>query len=571
MQLLFGLGSDLLISFLADWSEINTVGRFDCALCNVEHRAIYFAMLGKYNRVLFLGPPPHLTSEKFILWLSNRKMRLKTLHMNNFLISSNDVTINSWLEVIAHDLKEFVFEHCTRLNQRRAQRFIANLWEIRRLSLTQSNCVDRLFLDDLSYPFLEYLNLSHTASKDVFQIVSDDFLESIVEYHLSCISLSGSDINDIIDNNINLKTLDISKNYGMDGINFVNLATCINLTILNLNGCSDFADTFDCVVNSCTKITDLDISNCDVGNHVILLLATSKLFLKRFDLSGSLCDHIVLVDLFQGQRTIQQIGMNNIVNASLKTFMCMVENLTMLENVSFRNCEVCCQSLYNILSAGFTKIHVFNLIDHVLIGIPSIRPCDGISRGIIIKHLIMEHNEIKDLKVKPIQGFNVENFHSIFQSHLEFSNLTTLKVEKLRQPEIIIEKLADKIHTLTSLSLRICWTLRNSPLQRLLKVNRDLKIFECYGCRHLNDNIMHTLMYNCKGLRSFSLIGSNTTYSGLIDMVKRCHFLTFVEFDCIDDTNQFLEFNSQEIIDIGRVMNCVKLQKQSAVIDLTQD
>jgi hypothetical protein len=510
-----------------------------------------------------------LTSEGFLLWLGKRNIYLKSIQLNNTLFAINSPTVLGSLYRIAHFLEELTVDYCSLENSKCVKRFLRELWAVRRLTLSKSRFVDRFFLEDLSFPFLEYLNLNETSMELGLEQISNETTDGLVNYQLSCVNFRGDDIKDIIDNNHFLQTLNISRNFDMDDLSYEKLSTCINLTSLNLSGQPDFAHNLDGVIQTCFKLTDLDISYCFyVGNRLVRLLTESKLKLKKLNISGAQCDHDVFVALFAEKTTIEHIGMNHLQKATLETFSSMVDNLTLLTNVSFKRADIDSIMLYNLLCSCFSKIHIFDLIGSVLVGIPAVRPCVG-NKGGRIDDRIMEHNEIKELKITLIDNcYSPNGFHKIFLYRLKYSFLTSLTIANLSEPVELFRLLSGQVKTLTYLSLRSCWTLNNKLLEELLVENKGLKIFECLNCRDLTDNIMYTLMSNNKGLRSFTMRLCNTTYTGLIELVRRCRFLTYVDFDCKHESSQHV-FDIQEVIAVGYVLSYVNLHVQKEVIDLT--
>jgi hypothetical protein len=300
-------------------------------------------------------------------------------------------------------------------------------------------------------------------------------------------------------------------------------------------------------------------------------LRKSKLILKRLDITSTMCDLQSLMLLFEAQTQIQFLGIGKIPKASLELFEFIVQTLSLIQ-ISFKKLELSYYQLYNIICSGFSEIQLFDFVDCVLIGTPAVKPvCTTSDSGTtFVENIVMGHPEIQTLCVTNIDiCFNVDNLTSVFEGHLVFSMLTTLKIEQVGQRDILM-KLSEKVRTLTSLSLNHCWHVTDMNLRTLLKANKGLKEFKTQFSRDLTDGIMHTLMYNCKKLRSFTMHGCNTTYSGLVKMVKRLHFLTSIDFDCIDDFDEVHEFSIDEVISIGNVVNYVRMYLQNEIIDLTQ-
>jgi hypothetical protein len=572
MKLLFDVGSDLLISLLGEWSEVNTVGYFDSALCNIENREVFLKCLLKYNKLLFHGPPQHITSEKFVVWVGLRHIFLRSLNLNNKVISSNNQNVKESLLRIARTLKEVSFEYCTLENTRRMKDFISHLWEVKYLSLTNSRFVDRRFLDNVCSPNLENLIMNETFMCGETELISSEIFSKLTEIQLSGVRVTGIEIGHLFENNKILQVLDISRNYDMDDLNSDKLASCENLTSLNVSGQTGFENYgYKRIIENCTKITDLNLSDCCLhGKCVINCLTKSKLILKKLDISSTICDVKYLILLFEAQTSIQYLGMSKIHGATLELFEFIVQTLSLI-HITFRRLKLSYSQLYNIICAGFSHIQVFDLIDCVVIGTPAVRPVCTSFRGTFVKHIIMEHPEIQQLGGINIEDcFNVDNLHSIFEGELIFSSLTSLKINQLRPSDVLL-KLSGKLSTLTCLSFRECSHISDSKVRTLLMANKGLKSFKCVHSRDLTDNVMYTLMYNCKGLRSFTMTGSNTTYTGLVKMVKRLHFLTCIDFDCIDNIDEKHEFSCDEVISFGNVVNNVNIQLQHAVIDLTSD
>jgi hypothetical protein len=560
-----------MISLLGEWSELNSVGFFDSALCNIEHRDVYLKCLLKYSKLLFHGPPLHLTSEKFVVWVGLRHISLKSFHLSNKILSSTNEKVKECLLRISSSLKEVSFVSCTRENIRKAKDFISQLVVVRYLSLTHSSFVDRTFLDKIRSENLEILIMNLTFLRGSMEFVSIEMIHKLTEIHLQCVAATGTDINNLFENNQILQVLDISRNYDVDDLSYDKLLTCVNLTSLNVSGQTNF-ELYggQRIIANCTKITDLNLSDCYLtGKAVIECLTQSKLILKKLDISSTNCDMEYLISLFAAQTSIQYLGMSKIEGATLELFEFVVQTLSLIQ-ITFRRLKLCYSQLYNILCSGFSQIQVFDLIEYVLIGSPAVRPVCTSFRGTIVKHIIMEHPEIERLGGISIEDcFSVDNLHSIFDGHLLFPFLTTLKIYQLRQPDVLI-KLSRKLTTLTCLSFRYC-SISNIHVRSLLMANKGLKRFRCINLRDLTDDVMRTLMYNCKGLRSFTMTGSNTTYTGLVKMVKRLHYLTCIDFDCIDNIDEKHEFSVDEVISFGNVVSNVNIQLQQAVIDLVSD
>jgi hypothetical protein len=269
------------------------------------------------------------------------------------------------------------------------------------------------------------------------------------------------------------------------------------------------------------------------------------------------------------QTNIQYVGLSDIPTATVDLFRFIVKTLSLIQ-VTFKRLNVSYFELYNILCVGFIEIKVFNLIDHVLIGTPSIRPIETDHRSSFIENIIMEHNEIEELHVADVDCcFDLNDLQYVFQVHPGFSLLVKLHIYFLVQNEVLFQ-LSSKLRTLTCLSIKHGWSVSDLDLRDLLIANKMLSDFECVGCCDLTDDTMITLLNNCKYLRSFRMNGSCTTYSGLVNMVKGLKFLTCVNFDCIDDMDGNRTLDVEEIISIGTVVNSVKIQFQSDIIGLSE-
>jgi hypothetical protein len=160
---------DLFIGFICFLSVVDVV-RFDSSVCNLNHRKTFLENLTDCGSIVcFEGPPSHLVSDHFILYMSIRNLYLKSIHLNNRLFSLHKVSLSEErLLRMAPRFLVVTFVYCTVDSSFSLRQILALAIKLKSLSITRTrhNFFQVFSIISTCCPNLTFLDLSDTSVCD---------------------------------------------------------------------------------------------------------------------------------------------------------------------------------------------------------------------------------------------------------------------------------------------------------------------------------------------------------------------------------------------------------------------
>ncbi len=574
---------DLFTAFICYLSVVDVV-KFDSSVCNHFHRNIFLENLNDCGSVVcFEGPPSHLVSEQFILYMSIRNLYLRSIHLNNklFLLHKvrhirllHDDKVEECLLRMAPKFIVVSFVGCTGGSSFWFRTLLAYAVKLESLSVTRTWNSFFQILEIISNccPNLTYLDLSHTC-------IGDRHMKYLLEIrNLVALRMNRTDVSNelfakLVCNNKQLQILEIGWMFQNGSPVCEMIPDCKNMTVLDLTSIGNLdLDIGKRIVRHCSALTYLDIKGCEslLNDDFFIFLSDCKLNLITFDMScGRFVSDVALEVLFSRMTSITDLGIGG-TSPSMETIN-MILNLLRLNRLQFHLLRggLSYIDVWNLLATTFSEILEIDNIGHVIRGVPK-SPPHGPSKGYVFKHIILDqHPHVETLKLcRSFGQFDIDTASNLFNS--EFKFLSSLTLKGVDNPNCLV-KIAQRCKTLTILGFLDCSHIKSREVVDMLRANPKLIKLRCENCPMVDDNILYFLQYNRKRLQSLVMLHCDTHYADLLKFVKRMKCLVDLEYNCVESELEEEEFSAEVVIGFSKVLGRVELSRQKIVeiIDLT--